>query len=64
MKILLRKSKQDCKNPPVLHLLDKKGRFHLYSDRSQFATGTALYQVQDGKPKLIANESKRMSEAI
>ena len=27
------------------------------------ATGSALYQVQDGKPKLIAYTSKRMPEA-
>ena len=42
---------------------DKKGRFILYSDTSKLATGGALYQVQDGKPKLIAYVSKRMSEA-
>ena len=28
---------------PVLHLPDSKGRFHLYSDMSKFATGSALY---------------------
>ena len=28
------------------------GRFHLYSDTSKFATGSALYQIQNGKPKL------------
>ena len=39
---------------PVLHLPDNKGRFHLYSDTSKFATGSALYQIQNGKPKLIA----------
>ena len=42
---------------------DKRGRFLLYSDTSKFATGSALYQVQDGKPKLIAYVSKRMPEA-
>ena len=41
---------------------DKRGRFLLYSDTSKFATGSALYQVQDGKPKLIAYTSKRMPE--
>ena len=35
----------------------------LYSDPSKFATGSVLYQVQDGKPKLIAYASKRMPEA-
>ena len=42
---------------------DKRGRFLLYSDTSKFSTGSALYQVQDGKPKLIAYASKRMPEA-
>ena len=32
--------------PPVLHLPDSKGRFHLYSCTSKFATGSALYQIQ------------------
>ena len=30
---------------PVLHLADNKGRYHLYSDTSKFATGSALYQI-------------------
>ena len=38
------------------------GRFHLYSDTSKFATGSVLYQIQNGKPKLIAYASKRLSE--
>ena len=49
--------------PPVLSMPDKRGRFLLYSDTSKYATGSALYQVQDGKPKLIAYVSKRMPEA-
>ena len=40
--------------PPVLHLSNSTGRFHLYSDMSKFATGSVLYQIQNGKPKLIA----------
>ena len=40
-----------------------EGRFHLYSDMSKFATGSALYQIQNGKPKLIAYVSKRLPEA-
>ena len=39
------------------------GRFHLYSDTSKFATGIALYQIQNSKPKLIAYASKRLLEA-
>ena len=42
---------------------DKRGRFLLYSDTSKHATGSALYQVQNGKPKLIAYAKKRMSKA-
>ena len=42
---------------------NKTGRFHLYSDTSKFATGSALYQIQNGKPKLIAYVSKRLPEA-
>ena len=39
------------------------GRFHLYSDTSKFATGSELYQIQNGKPKLILYASKRLTEA-
>ena len=42
---------------------DKIGRFQLYSDTSKYATGSALYQIQNGKPKLIAYASKRLPEA-
>ena len=49
--------------PPVLHMPNKTGRFHLYSDTSKFATGSALYQIQNGKPKLTAYVSKRLPEA-
>ena len=49
--------------PPILNMSHRRGRFLLYSDTSKFATGSALYQVQDGKPKLIAYMSKRMPEA-
>ena len=48
---------------PVLHMSNKTGRFHLYSDTSKFATGSTLYQIQNGKPKLIAHASKRLPEA-
>ena len=42
---------------------NKTGRFHLYSDTSKIATGSVLYQIQNGKPKLIAYVSKRLPEA-
>ena len=48
---------------PVLHMTNKTGRFHLYSDTSNFVTGSALYQIQGGKPKLISYASKRLPEA-
>ena len=43
---------------------DKIGRFQLYSDTSKYSTGSALYQIQNGKPKLIAYASKRLPEAV
>ena len=49
--------------PPVLSMPDKRGISLLYSDTSKYAIGSALYQVQNGKPKLIAYVSKRLSEA-
>ena len=39
------------------------GRFHLHSDTSKFAMGSELYQIHNGKPKLIAYASKRLPEA-
>ena len=49
--------------PPVLHLPNRHGHFQLYSDTSKFATGSVLYQIQNGQPRLIAYASKRMPEA-
>ena len=43
---------------------NRQGRFHLYSDTSKFVAGSALYEIQDGKPKLIAYASKRLPEAV
>ena len=43
---------------------NRQGRFHLYSDTNKFAVGSALYQIQEGKPKLIAYASKRLPEAV
>ena len=42
---------------------DNEGRFLLYSDTSKYATGSALYQMKNGKPKLIGYASKRLPEA-
>ena len=49
---------------PVLHMPNHEGKFHLYSDTSKFAAGSALYQIQNGKPRLIAYTSKRLLEAV
>ena len=54
--------KSRLQKPHVLHLPDNKGRFHLYSDRRKYATMSALYQIQNGKPKQIAYASKRLPE--
>ena len=61
--VAFKEIKSRLQKPPVLHLPDKKGRFQLYSDTSKFATGSALYQIQNGKPKLIPYATKRMLEA-
>ena len=50
-------------NPHVLSMPDRKGRFILYSGTSKLATGSMLYQYQNGKPRLAAYTSKRMPEA-
>ena len=50
--------------PPVLHMPNTTGRFYLYSDTRKFATGSALYQIQNGKPKLILYASRRLPETV
>ena len=51
------------KNPPVLNLPKADGRFILYSDTSIEGTGSSLWQIQEGKPKLIGYASKTLPEA-
>ena len=48
----------------VLNMPNHEGRFHLYSDMSKFAAGSALYQIPNGKLRLIAYASKRLPEAV
>ena len=48
---------------PVLCMPNWEGRFHLYLDTSKFAAGSALYQIQNRKPKLTTYASKRLPEA-
>ena len=47
-----------------LHMPNCGGKFLLYSDIHKFAAGSALYQIQNGKPKLIAYATKRLPEAV
>ena len=49
---------------PVLHLPNSTGRFHLYSGTSKFTIGSALFQIQNGKPKLIAYASKSFKKLL
>ena len=49
---------------PILHMPNCEGRFHLCLDMSNFATGSVLYQIENGKPRLIAYASKRLPEAV
>ena len=58
-----REVKLRLKNPPVLHLPKADGRFILYSDTSIEGTGSSLWQIQGGKPKLIGYASKTLPEA-
>ena len=55
--------KQRLIKAPILHMPNHEERFHLYSDMSKFVAGSALYQIQNGKPKLITYASKRFPEA-
>ena len=38
--------------PPVLHMLDKVGRFQLYSDTSKYATGGGIVSNIEWKAKI------------
>ena len=55
--------KHRLQRPPVLYLPNRHGHFQMYSDTSKFATGSALYQIQNGQPRLIAYTSKKMPKA-
>ena len=55
--------KKRLTNPPVLLLPKAEGRFILYSDTSKEGTGSSLWQIQEGKPKLLGYASKNLPEA-
>ena len=50
-------------SPPVLSLPTGTGRYILYSDTSKTHAGSALWQIQKGKPRLIAYGSKSLPKA-
>ena len=54
--------KKRLTNPPVLHLPKAEGRFIFYSDMSKEGTGSSLWQIQEGKPKLLGYASKILPE--
>ena len=50
--------------PPLLVMPNEKGHFVLVSDTSKIACGSALYQEQQGRYKLVAYYSKKLPEAF
>ena len=44
--------------PPVSHLPNSTGRFHLYSDTSKFATGSTLYKMKNGQPEYVNSSTQ------
>ena len=50
------KIKKQMASPPVLTLPTSTGRYILYSDTSKLHAGSALWQIQNGKPRLVRNE--------
>ena len=52
--------KERMLNPPILHLPKPGGRYILYCDSSRTHTGGSLWQIQEGKPRLIGYASKSL----
>ena len=52
--------KERITNPPILYLPKPEERFILYCDSSRTHTGSSLWQVQEGKPRLIGYASKSL----
>ena len=55
--------KKQMVSPPVLTLPTGTGRYILYSDTSKTHDGSALWQIQNGKPRLIGYGSKSLLKA-
>ena len=56
--------KKQMASAPVLSLPDGRGRYCLYSDTSKTHTGSALWQFQYGRSRLIAYTSKSLSPCL
>ena len=52
--------KERMLNPPILYLPKPGGRFILYCDSSRTHTGSSLWQIQEGRPRLIRYVSKSL----
>ncbi len=50
--------------PPILTMPISNGLFKLYSDTSRTATGSSLFQVQDGREYLVAYHSKTLPRSV
>ena len=57
------KIKKQMASPPVLTLPTSTGRYILYSDTSKLHAGSALWQIQNGKPRLVDYASKSSPKA-
>ena len=55
--------KSRLNSPPVLHLPKAESRFILDSDTSVGGTGSSLWQMQEGKARLLGCASKTLPEA-
>ena len=50
--------------PPVLLIPNTKDPFILYSDTCKTSCGAALYQVQNGRDRIVAYHSKKLPDAV
>ncbi len=57
------KVKEILQTPPVLHMPRKQGLLRLYTDTSKYATGSSLWQIIDGKERLLAYHSRKLNDA-
>ena len=55
--------KETLCNYPVVYMPNSTDRFQVYSDTSQKAAGSSLWQIQKGGTVLIGYASKRLSDA-